>query len=329
MSEEDYPEERMYKMGRFGVFVLVCVLLFSGFARATVLLDRVAAVVNQDVITWSELYKSMEADASPTVKAMKEDEKRKVFRENEAAFLETLIDVKLQMQEAKNLGISVSDGEIQESIDNIKKKYSMADDAFKESLKREGFTYEEYKKRLREQIIIGKLVNAQIKSKIVVKDEDIRKYIAENKDALENTESYKISQIVLKKPKDVDRSRIEEKAGELLKKIEQGESFSNIAKQYSEDSSASSGGDLGLLKKSQLSKTFTDVISGMKPGDVSKPFWTERGLHIIKLESMSAAKSKDEIYDEAGNILRNKLFTTKYNAWIKSLRQKAFIEVRL
>jgi len=319
----------MYKVGRTGTVLIVFVLLLSGLARASVLLDRVAAVVNQDVITWSELYKTMEADASPAVKAMKEDEKRKVFKENEAAFLETLIDVRLQMQEAKNLGIGVSDAEIQESVDAIKKKYSMSDDAFKESLKREGYTYDEYKKRLREQITISKLVNVQIKNKIVVKDEDIRKFISENKDSLENTEGYKISQIVLKKQKDADKSQVEEKAGELLKKLELGESFSNLAKQYSEDASASSGGDLGLLKKSQLNKTLTDVISGMQPGDVSKPFWTESGLHIIKLESRAAAKSKDEIYEEAGNMLRNKLFTAKYNAWVKSLRQKAFIEVKL
>jgi peptidyl-prolyl cis-trans isomerase SurA len=319
----------MYKVGRVGAILIVCILLLSGLARAAVLLDRVVAVVNQDVITWSEMYKAMEADASPAVKAMKEDERRKIFRDSEAFFLETLINVRLQMQEAKNLGIGVTDGEIQEAIDGIKKKYSMSDEAFKESLKGEGFTFEEYKKRLREQIIIGKLVNSQIKSKIVVSDEDIKKFIAENKEALENTEGYKISQIVLKKQKDAGKDQIEERAAELLKKIEQGGSFSDLAKKYSEDSSASSGGDLGLLKKSQLNKIFTDVLAGMQPGDVSKPFWTERGLHIIKLESRVAAKNENEVREEAGNMLRNKLYTGRYNAWIKSLREKAFIEVRL
>jgi peptidyl-prolyl cis-trans isomerase SurA len=162
-----------------------------------------------------------------------------------------------------------------------------------------------------------------------VNDEDIRKFIAENKDAQENTEGFKISQIVLKRPKDADKGQIEERAAEVLKKIEGGESFSDVAKQYSEDPSASAGGDLGLLKKSQLNKIFTDVIAGMQPGEVSKPFWTEGGLHIIKLESRTAARSKEEAAEEAGNMLRNKLFTAKYNAWIKSLREKSFIDVRL
>ena len=187
----------------------------------------------------------------------------------------------------------------------------------------------EYKKRLREQILISKLVNSQIRNKIVVTDEDLRKFVTENKEVLENTESYRISQILLKKQKDADSSKLEEKAGDLLKKIEQGESFSDLAKQYSEDPSANAGGDLGLLKKSQLNKNFTDIISQMKPGDVSKPFWTETGLHIIKLESRTEAKNNDEALEEARNMLNNKIFNERYNAWIKSLREKSFIEVRL
>jgi len=311
------------------MMIIVCILLLSGHTNATVLLDRVVAVVNQEVITWSELYKTMEADASPAVKELQKDEQRKIYKKNEAAFLETLINVKLQLQEARNVGIRVSDGEVQEAIDGVKKKYAMSDSAFRESLKGEGYSYDEYKKRLREQIIISKLVNTQIRSKIVVTDEDINKFVAENKKALENTESYKISQILLKKQKDVESSKIDEKAGDLLKKLEQGESFANIARQYSEDPSSSSGGDLGSLKKSELNNDFLDVVSKMKPGDISKPFWTASGLHIIKLESKSEPKDKDAMREEARGMLTNKIFAKKYDAWIKYLREKSFIEVRL
>jgi peptidyl-prolyl cis-trans isomerase SurA len=319
----------MFKKYRVGMMIIACILLFYDFTHANVLLDRVVAVVNQDVITWSELYKAMEADASPKMKELQKDEQRKVFKENEAVFLETLINLRLQLQEAKNAGIRVSDEELQGAIDNIKKKYSMSDDAFNESLKQEGLTFAEYKKRLWEQIVISKLVNSQIRNKIVVTDEDLSKFVAENKEVLENTESYSISQILLKKQKDVDNRKLEEKADDLLKKIEQGESFSDLAKQYSEDPSAKAGGDLGLLKKSQLNKNFTDIISQMKPGDVSKPFWTENGLHIIKLESRTEVKNKGEALEEARERLNNKLFRERYNAWIKSLREKSFIEVRL
>ncbi len=311
------------------MMIVSCLLLFSGLTYANVLLDRIVAVVNQEVITWSDLYKAMEADASPKIKELSKDEQRKVFKENEASFLETLINVRLQLQEAKKAGIKVSDEELKETIDGIKKKYSMSDDAFKESLKNEGLTFEEYKKRLSEQILISKLVNIQIRNKIVVTDEELRKYVKENKEALENTESYRISQILLKKQSDADNGKLEEKADALLKKIKQGESFSDLAKKYSEDTSANTGGDLGVLKRSQLNKNFTDIISQMKPGDVSKPFWTDSGLHIIKLESRTETKDKNEVLEEARNMLTNEIFRERYNAWIKSLREKAFIEIRL
>ena len=319
----------MFKVNRVGMMIIVCILLLSGRTNASVLLDRVVAVVNQEVITWSELYKTMEADASPAVKELQKDEQRRIYKKNEAAFLETLINVRLQLQEAGHVGIRVSDGELQEAIDGIKKKYAMSESAFSESLKGEGFSYDEYKKRLREQIIISKLVNIQIRNKIVITDEDIKKFVAENKKVMENTESYKISQILLKKQKDVENSKIEEKAGDLLKKLEQGESFADLARQYSDDPSSNAGGELGFLKKSELNNDFLDVISKMQPGDISKPFWTASGLHIIKLESRTEVKGKDEMHEEARGMLTNKIFTEKYNAWIKSLREKSFIEVRL
>jgi peptidyl-prolyl cis-trans isomerase SurA len=327
--DDFFWRKRMFKVNRTGMMIIVCILFFAARVHASVLLDRVVAVVNQEVVTWSELYKTMEADAAPNVKALKEDERRRIFKANEAVFLETLINVKLQLQEAKTLNIRVSDEELQETISGIKKKYAMTDSAFLDSLKNEGFTYEEYKKRLRDQIIISKLVNIQIKNKLVVTDDDLKKFIAENKKELENTESYGISQIFFKKLKDIDNTGVEERAADVVRKIEQGESFSELAKQYSEDPSAKSGGDLGVMKKSQLNSTFIDIASKMKPGEISKPFWTESGLHIIKLVSRGDAKSKEEMLEEAKKMLNDKMFTERYNAWIKSLREKSFIEVRL
>lgn len=327
MSEDDLWEERMFK--RFWMLSVIYVFLFSGSAQAGVLLDKVVAVVNQEIITWSELYKAMEADAGPELNQLKDDQRASIFRENEGPFLEKLIDTKLQLQEASNLGIGVSDQELRDAVDNIKKKYSMTEDDFIESLRKEGFTFSEYRKRLREQIIVSKIVNTQINNKIIITDQDLNNFIAENRELLEDSERYRIRQILLKKPKDVESSRIEEKAAELLQRLESGESFSEIAKQYSEGSSAGAGGDLGSVKKSHLNKQFTDVIARLQPGDISKPFWAEGALHIIKLESRTTAKNREEILGEANGLLHNRVFNGKYKAWIKSLREKSFIEVRL
>src|SRR5664279_1598062 len=163
---------------RYTRAMLIILILFgvTGHSQAAVLLDKVVAVVNQEVVTWSELYRSMEADASPQLKELKEEERGKIFRSNEAAYLETLINVRLQVQEAKNMGMSVSDDEVKEAVESIKKKYSMSDEEFKASLKKEGFAYEDYRKRLQDQILISKIVNQQVRGKVIPVEADAVSY---------------------------------------------------------------------------------------------------------------------------------------------------------
>ncbi|MBI5101595.1 MAG: peptidylprolyl isomerase [Nitrospirae bacterium] len=315
------------------VIVLIAMLILlavTGVTSAAVLFDRVVAVVNQEVITWSELYKNMEADASPQVKELSEAERLKVFKSGEPVFLEALINVRLQIQEARAGGFSVSDDEINESIEGIKKKYVMSDTEFRESLKKEGLDYEDYKTRLREQILISKIVNHQVKSKILVSDADIDGFLAENKEFSTGTEGFRISQIFFKKPKaSNDGKGVEERAESVYKRIRDGADFKELAKQFSEEPQGASGGDLGMIKKNHIMKEFAEVLSVMNQGGVSRPFWTERGLHIIRLDEKIAAKEKSEVREEARRELNGRIFMERYNAWLKSLREKAFIEIKL
>ncbi len=312
--------------------ILSCLflLLVLTVADAAFLMDRVVAVVNDEVITWSELYRAMQADASPAVKAMGEEERKKVFQKNEAVFLNTVIGVKLQLQEAKSHGIRVSEEETKEAIENIKKKYGMTDAQFEESLKAEGYSFAEYKKRLREQITINKLINQQIRSKILVTDREVDVFMKENKEFSESEETYKIQQILFKERKDAaDGPKTEERAQAVYEKILKGERFSDLAKEYSEDPSRNVGGELGFINKRNLAGEFSDALAVMKPGDVSKPFWTNAGVHIIRLEEVRAKKSGAELREEARTALTNKLFAEHYTEWMKSLREQAFIDIRL
>jgi peptidyl-prolyl cis-trans isomerase SurA len=297
---------------------------------ATVLLDRVVALVNKEVITWSELYKTMEYEASDQVKSMNDKERLKIFKDSEAAFLEKLIDMRLQVQEAKQLGLEVTPGEVEEAIESIKKKYSMTDNALEESLKKEGLTFEEYKKRLADQILISKYVNQQIRNKIIVSEEEVEKYMDSNKENLQDSEAFKLRQIFFMRPKDdTDKKAIEEKASLIIQRLKSGEDFSSLAEEYSEDPSSKLGGDLGFIKKNYMAKEFIDELNTMKVGDFSNPFWTEKGLHIIKLDEKISAKNRDEVREEVRKQLTEEIVLEKYKSWIKDLREKAYIVIRL
>lgn len=310
---------------------MVTVIFFTAAAvRAEILLDRVVAVVNQEVITWSELYKNMETDASQQLKEIKNEDRLKIFRENESLFLENLINLKLQLQEAVSLGFGITDEEVKEGIDAVMKKYGMNDAQFRESLGKEGYTFDEYRRRFREQILVSKIVNHQIRSKIIVTDNDVQQYIKDMVGRGENTASYHISQIFFKRPlTDEGVKAVEAKAAEVLALLKEGGNFKELAAKHSEDVSASAGGDIGLLKQAQLMKEFAAALENMKIDEVSKPFWTDRGLHIIRLEGKAEARGQKELEEFARKELSDRLFAERYNAWVKSMREKAFIEIRL
>jgi peptidyl-prolyl cis-trans isomerase SurA len=299
-------------------------------AHATILLDRVVAVVNKEVITWSELFRLMESEATEQVKSLTEQERMKLFKESETLFLERLIDMRLQLQEAHRLGLEATPEEVTETIENIKKKYALTQESLIDSLKKEGLTLEEYKKRLSEQIVLSKVINQQIRSKVIVSDEEVKSYIEANKEIFSGGETYRLRQIFFMRPKSVeDKTAVEEKALLVIQRLKAGEDFSLLAREFSEDPSGKRDGDLGIVKKEYLAKEFVGTLSTMKVGDFSMPFWTEKGLHIIKLEDRVSAQNIDEVKEEVRKKLTGDKFLERYKSWIKGLREKAYIEIYL
>jgi peptidyl-prolyl cis-trans isomerase SurA len=318
-------------MFRFKLTILILyILMLSVASHASVLLDRVVAVVNKEVITWSELYKMMEYESTEQMKALSEEDRMRVFKNNEAVFLEKLIDMRLQLQEAKRIGLDVSPEEIKEAMENIKKKYSLTDKSLEEYLAMEGLNVESYKKSLSEQILVNQFLNKQVRSKTVISDDEIKSQIDAYMANLINDEAFKIRQIFLKKPKeDAERKAVEEKASLILQRLKSGEDFSKLAQELSEDPSGKQGGDLGYVKKTLLAKEFIVAFSKMKIGDISPAFWTEKGLHIVKLEDGSSAQSMEDIKENLNKQLTEQKFLEKYKSLIKDLREKAYIEIRL
>jgi parvulin-like peptidyl-prolyl isomerase len=272
----------------------------------------------------------MEFDAATQIKNVAAEEKKKIIKQSEPSFLESLIDTQLQLQDAQRLGLEVTQKEITETIETIRKKYSLADADFMESLRKESLSLAEYKKRLSEQILINKVVTHQIRNKIIVSDDSIKKYMDGHKANFSGIEKYKLRQIFFKKPeRNVDENTVEEKAALIIKRLKDGEDFSALAWIYSDDPSSKMGGDLGFVNKDILAKEFIEALSNMKVGDYSMPFRTKKGFHIIKLDDIVFAQNLDKTREEVRKKLTEEQFAERYKSWIKSLREKAYIEVRL
>jgi peptidyl-prolyl cis-trans isomerase SurA len=313
---------------RLRIAAVVCLLMsfLAGLAEGAILLDRVMAIVNKDVITWSEVYKTMEFEASGTLKTLTEKDRREFLRQNETAFLEVLIDLRLQIQEAARLGVSVSEEDVNRAVQGIREKYSMSEQSFEESIKKEGFTMKEYRRKVADQIMVGRVVEQEVRGKIIVTEGDLDRYVRDNPQVVRDGEGYAISHIFLKKGQ--DRTKTEERAAEIYLKLKAGEPFADVASRYSEDSSAKSGGDLGFIRKRDITAEFERVLSGMSVGDISEPFWTERGMHILKLNEARKFNTPQELRESVRQRLLEEKFQSDYKNWVKGLRQKAYVEIK-
>jgi parvulin-like peptidyl-prolyl isomerase len=225
------------------------------------------------------------------------------------------------------VGLAETDAAVAE----IMKKYNLTDESLAESLKVEGFDMEEYKNQLAEQILLTKVVRYEVKTSIVIGDKQIREYYEVYKEKYRKGEKVRIRLIFFAgDAKDnLQKTDIEAKAEEVMQMIETGEDFAKIASEFSEDASKEVGGDLGYVSHGSVLKEIDDVVFDMKNGEVSKPFWSSVGLHIVKLEDRIEGSEVKEIRDEIKGIFFEEAFKLKLEEWVKKLREEAYIEIKL
>ncbi len=322
------------KMKKIILLILIYCLLFPVYhspSYSAVLLDRVIATVNGGVITWSELRGNFDLKAEEHLKGLKGEEKEKKLRELEQFFLNNMIDLKLQLQEARRLGFSISQSEIDGAIADIKVKYNLTDESLIESLKAEGFSLDEYREQLEEQILVSKLVKFEVRDNVLIMDKEIEEYYEANKDKYRMEEKIRIRHIFFSaNPEDISqRSETEARAQEIIQMIKKGKDFAKIAMEFSEDASRESGGDLGYLSRGSVLKEIEAAASALMVGEVSDPFWSSSGLHIIKLEDKVEGSNIEEIRNRIKGLLFERTFKLKYSDWLKSLRAKAYIKINL
>lgn len=311
------------------ILLLAANLLTAGKSFGAVLLDRVVAAVNDEIITWSELRKAIELDGREQLSGLIGEEREKKVKELEKPFLNKLIDMKLQLQEAKKMRFNVGASEVDDAVNDIKKKYNLTDEALDDSLRKEGLTLKEYRTNLSDQILLLKVINYNVKSKVFISDKAIEEYYKANAGKYQKDEKVQIMQIFFALPADDSKkSDIEAKAQNIMQRIQKGEDFAKLAAEYSENPDRESAWDIGYVKRGGLLKEVEEAAFSLKPGENSKPFWSIAGLHIIKVVDRigsDAGKAREEIK----GLLFEEAFNIKLDEWIKELREKAYIEINL
>ena len=289
-------------------------------ASGSVVVDRVVAVVNNEIITLSDLQRE-------------ETLKKVDVQKDERLLLEDMIDRKLQMAAAKSAGMDVTDKELTEAVTDIMKRNSLDSKQFESALAKEGLTLEQYKTELREQMTLSRMFNKYVRSGVAVDEAEVRAYYERNIKSYSLPEEIRVRQIFFRVPENAtpaETALIKEKATVALARAKKGESFVALVKELSEGETAALGGDLGFLQRDQAIPEIEEATRTLKPGEIAGPIRCAGGFHIIRLEEIrTPVKPLDQVKEEITKMLYEQKVENTYRTWLQSLRSNSNIENRL
>jgi parvulin-like peptidyl-prolyl isomerase len=311
---------------------LVAAFSLATPAQAARVIDRVVAVVNDEIILDTEL----EQTAASMYRGPDPDtaEGKKQWTETKRKALDSMIDGKLVQQQAAELKLSVTSEEVDRAIQQVREQNHLDETTFKQALEQQGFTMEGYRKILRKQILELKVVNTAVRSRVTVSDDEVKTYYKQNEKLVAGDRQSHLRQSLVAVPdkaSDADaaeKKRVADKVAELARG---GTSFTELAKQYSDDDGTkAAGGDLGWVGKGVLVDALDDAMASMEPGDVRGPIKTDRGWVILQLVERKAGDLKP--YEEIKEQLRKQLYDQQVEkaqqSWLRELRKKSHVDVR-
>jgi peptidyl-prolyl cis-trans isomerase SurA len=317
--------------------ILLPALLLGGQAAAegqAVLIDKVVAVVNDEVITLSEIQKEGKPIIQRIRDELSEDRRANQMQITQRQILDALILRRLQLQEAKKEKIVVEQSEVTTTIEQIKKERGLTSDAqLTEALARENLTLEEFKTKVGEQLTVDRLINRKVRTSVVVSDEEVARYSQTEADGSEKSPSMRIRDIFIgipREPSPQDVAGARARAAEASERLKRGEDFGKVAAEYSDGATARDGGDVGVIRQGDMDPVLERVAFSLKPGSISEVIHTPGGFHIIKVEERMTGDTPSA---ETRERIRQRVFTEKFtqrmNAYLAELKQKAYIQVRL
>jgi peptidyl-prolyl cis-trans isomerase SurA len=291
--------------------------------------DRIVAVVNNDAITLVEVQEAVAAYRQES-RGRAGDSDEELGRQ----FLTRLIESRLQLQEAERDKVVVDDAEVEEELAERMKRFGAKNRTEVEAMiKSQGLSLDAVKKRVRDAVRIGKVIRRKVTLRISVTEDEINQYLAQNRDKLETGLTYHARHILVIPDGGSDAAwegaRIR---AELIRALlSDGADFGDLARKHSRDASAKDGGDLGTLKRGELAPEIETQILALDPGDISRPHRSQLGYHLFRLEEkeMLEGGALQRARQQVKDILFRQKYETRLEAWLKEIKQRAIIEVRL
>jgi len=311
---------------------ILCVSSALGAQEKGRIIEEIVARVNNEIITLTDYRRadnSLEEETKqdcPGCALDKIDEAVKHKREN---LLRDLIDQSLLAQKGKDLGINV-EPDVVKRIDELRQQYGWKDmDEMESQLRAQGESLEELKNTLRNGFLTQEVIKREVGSHIQITHDEVAKYYEEHKDEFERPETVMVSEFFLstQKKDESEIPAIEAKAKYYLARIQRGESFEELAKHFSEGSTAKDGGYLGAFKRGELAKEIEDKVFSMKRGELTDVIRTKTGFLILRVDQRFEAglQPLDKVDGEIQNRIYVQRMAPELRKYLGKLREQSYV----
>lgn len=245
--------------------------------------DRIVAVVNDEVITLYELRNRVEAAVSQLRRQGTPLPPRDVL---EQQMLERMVMDKVQLQHARDIGVRVDDAQLDQAIQRIAASNNLSMGQFRQALERDGMQFAKFREDIRNEMIIVRVREREVDSKIVISEGEIDNYLQSEAGKGGTAEQFEVAHILLRSPESASPEQIgtlRAKADQILERAAKGENFSQLAAAYSDAPDGLQGGSLGMRPLDRLPGIFADAVVKLKVGEVAPLLRSPNGFHIVKL----------------------------------------------
>lgn len=309
---------------------ILSLMLFTTPAHAEVV-EKTVAIVNSELVLESD-FKSLEKriDKPGMVdESLLFDKPVSSLKGNRKAQLDYLINEKLLESEVKRLNLTVTTDRVDSELREMAKRNNLSQPDLMKAIRSQGVTEEEYRAFLKEKIEKQSLMDAEIISKLRISDEDaINEYLKQNPNSRPSIDEFSVAHIFFNPKKGGGEAALK-RAEQAAQKLRGGESFENLAQQFSEDPNFTAGGHLGTFKSGEFLSEIEEAISNLKVGETTPIVKSRMGFHIVKVTGKKMAmdpkfeKAKDRIKAQ----LLEQSFRRQLKVWLQGKREDSFVRV--
>jgi peptidyl-prolyl cis-trans isomerase SurA len=307
---------------------VIAAVLLVGISASAKTVDRIVAQVNDEIVTLSELTRETEQARRELETKYTGEQLEQMLQKAEQQALEMLIQEKLLYQKAMELGFNADiDKRVSQAIQQFIKDNNLeSTEELEQALEQSGRTLRDFRDQYKRSIIVNDLIYEFVDSRIALLTPEIDKYYKDHAVEFTTPEEVTLSTIVIREATDKES---EEKANDIYRRLQQGESFAALAGQYSKGATANTGGNIGTYLVGKLNALTVSAIANLKEGEVSKPQKEPEGFVMYRVDSRKVAAVRP--LEEVKNEIKNRIYSRKrgpeYERYISQLKEDAYIQI--